>query len=80
MCLACTNLGAQTKEQKQNIFEYSRDKSYIFAYNNKRFKLNDAQIDEIIEHALCVISTGVDLSCDIWAIQWPNDYIPKTIK
>jgi len=77
MCLTCTNIGSQGKEAIKKAFQYSRHKSYIHSHNNRLIRLNDNQIDEIIDNALCIICTGVDLSCDIWAIQWDNDYIPK---
>lgn len=75
MCLVCA-FGPMSKEDKEKLFEYSRHKTYVHTYHNKRIQLNDAQIDEIIENALHIVCTGVDLSCDIWAIQWDRDYKP----
>lgn len=77
MCLVCAH-GQMSKEDKEKLFEYSRHKTYLHTQDNQVIKLSDTQIDEIIEHALCVVCTGVDMSCDIWAIQWNNDYKVKS--
>jgi hypothetical protein len=79
MCLACARIGANNPEDIKNLFKYSKHKTYIHTFDNKIIKLNNKQINEIIKHALVVIATGVDLSCDIWAIQWPNKYKVLTI-
>ena len=79
MCLTC-EYDKQTKEEKTLLFDCSRHKTYIHTADNKIVQLNDTQIDEIIEHALFVLCTGVDMSCDIWAIQWPNDYEVQSLK
>jgi hypothetical protein len=87
MCLACRpDIGAHGKNQIRSILKWkSKDgkwytfKSRIHTFDNKIIYLNQKQINEIIQHALVVISTGVDLQNDIWAIQWPNDYKPKTL-
>lgn len=78
MCLIC-KYRPQSIEDKKKIFQYSKNKTYIRTFDNKIIKLNEEQINEIIENALYVLTTGIDLSCSIWAIQWPNDYIVKTI-
>lgn len=52
--------------------------NYLHTHDNKLINLNYNQINEIIDHALGVIVTGIDLRLDVWAIQWPNDYQPKT--
>lgn len=47
--------------------------------DNKRINLTQRQVNEIINHALVIVHTGVDTQIDIWGIQWPTDYIVKTI-
>lgn len=79
MCLTCA-FGLMSKEKKEKLFQYSRHKTFLHTHDNQTIKLNDAQIDEIIEHALHVVATGVDLSCDIWAIQWDRDYKVQSFK
>lgn len=79
MCLMCTDIGVQSKEDILSLFKWSRQKTFIHTFDNKVIQLNNIQIDEIIENALCVIATSVDLSCDIWAIQWPREYIVKSL-
>jgi len=78
MCLTC-EYKVQTREEKALLFDGSREKTYIHTPDNRVIKLTDAQIDEIIERALYVLCTGVDMSCDIWAIQWATDYKPKML-
>jgi hypothetical protein len=83
MCLTCA-FGQMSKKDKKELFKYSKHKTYLHTQDNRCIQLSEVQIDEIIEHALYVMATGVDLSCDIlscdiWAIQWDNDYKVKTI-
>jgi len=77
MCLTCA-FQKQTKEEKAKLL----GDSYVVLNtpDNKRINLSTEQIEEIIENALFVLCTGVDCTCDIWAIQWERDYSPKTIK
>lgn len=64
----------------RNIVNTLRDKgigcsgNYLHTYTGASIELTHKQIDEIINHALGIIVTGVDSQLDIWAIQWPNDY------
>lgn len=67
-----------SKEEKKDLFKYSRHKTYLHNLDNTIIQLNDEQIDEIIENAYFVLCTGVDMSCDIWAIQWDREYIVKS--
>ncbi len=78
MCLTCA-FGQMSKKDKKELFKYSKHKTYLHTQDNRCIQLSEVQIDEIIEHALYVMATGVDLSCDIQAIQWDNDYKVKTI-
>jgi hypothetical protein len=78
MCLTC-KYKIQTKEEKALLFDDSRQKTYVHTADNQIIQLNDIQIDEIIESALFVLCTGVDMSCDIWAIQWPREYVVKNV-
>ncbi len=80
MCLACSRIGAQTKTEIKSLFKFSMEKTYIRTYDNKIIHLNESQINEIIDNALVVVATSVDLSCDIWAIQWERDYKVKLLK
>ena len=57
MCLTCA-FGLMSKEKKEKLFQYSRHKTFLHTHDNQTIKLNDAQIDEIIEHALHVVATG----------------------
>jgi hypothetical protein len=80
MCLNCKNLIniVNDKEQLKKIFKFTSNK-YLHTHNNCLLKLNNKQLKEIEENAIVVVITSVDLSCDIWAIQWPNTYATKTL-
>lgn len=80
MCLCCAYHGKQTKKDKEELFKYGRHKCYVHTQDNRLIKLNDKQIQEIINEAYYVLATSVDMSIDIWAIQWDRDYKVKTIK
>ena len=54
--------------------------STLHTGDGRRIKLNEAQMDEICDHALGIIVTGIDMHTDIWAIQWPTEYEVKTFK
>ena len=78
MCLSCA-IGQMTREQKEKLFACcSPEKTVVYTYDGKRINLTLEQKQEIIDKAITVYATSVDLSCDIWAIQWPNDYNPIT--
>lgn len=87
MCLSCEKqYGAHGKDQIKDLLSFTTKKDELIyfdttirTFDNKDIKLNKEQLEEIVNHALVVISTGVDLKITIWAIQWPNSYIPKTI-
>lgn len=66
-----------TLEQLKNISSVTGND--LYTHNNKIINLTGAQEKEICDHALAVIATGIDTSITIWAIQWPNDYIVKTL-
>ena len=51
----------------------------LHTFDNKKINLTTGQVQEIIDHALAVVVTGVDTQIDIWAIQWPRDYEVKTL-
>lgn len=86
MCLVCKN-GQITKKELKNIF-FPRINGklcymtsvYLHTFDNKSIHLNNKQLREIANNALCVEMTGVDSTVDIWAIQWPNDYKVLTLK
>ena len=78
MCLTCA-YNRQTVKEKENLFQYSKNKTYLHTQDNRVIKLNEEQIQEIIDNAYYVLCTGVDMSCSIWAIQWKNDYKVQTI-
>lgn len=86
MCLSClegaskciSNKSIIGKERLKYSFEFSLEKTFLHTFDNKIIHLNKEQIEEIIENAVAMLSTGVDLSLDIWAIQWPNNYKVKT--
>lgn len=63
---------------KKAILNCFRHKSSLHFPDGKHLKLNEAQANEILEKADAVLWTGVDLSFDIWAVQWPRDYQPIT--
>lgn len=50
---------------------------FLHTPENKIIKLTENDIEEITDNALALIVTGTDDWLDIWALQWPNDYIPK---
>lgn len=54
----------------------SKTGNTLHTHDNQRIDLTDKQIKEMVENALVVIATGIDTHVDVWAIQWPNDYIP----
>lgn len=85
MCLSCANIGAKGKKEIKNLFIFKKKdkteiyfRAYIHTHTNGLIELSKLQIDEIIKNALVVIATGIDLSLDIWAVQWPRDYKVKT--
>jgi len=53
---------------------------YFHWNDGQRMHLNYNQIEEICDHALALIMTGTDNWIDLWAVQWPNDFIPVHIK
>lgn len=81
MCLSCytgrTFEISNPKEFKKGFTVNT--KVYLHTYDNKTIKLSLKQQKEILKNAVALVLTGVDLSTDIWAIQWENDYIPKTL-
>lgn len=81
MCLTCLQYKGYKcivigKEDIKGALEFNPTKNYLHTYKNELVTINDTQRQEIIDNALALVCTGVDLSCDIWAIQWPNDYKP----
>ena len=82
MCLCCHNKIIPTvgKEAISKALDFNPTKTSIRTFDNKIIFLNQKQIDEIKENALLIVATGVDLSCDIWAIQWPNHYEVQSFK
>ncbi len=51
----------------------------LHTFNNKVINLTTIQEKEIADNAIAVIATGIDTSITIWAIQWENDYVVKTL-
>lgn len=67
-----------TEEITERLEKYFQlEKSYLHLPNNKIINLSQEMINEIKERALAILVTGVDLSTDIWAIQWPNKYVVR---
>jgi hypothetical protein len=66
-----------TLEQLKSISSVTGNN--LHTHNNKIINLTSVQEKEIADHAIAVIATGVDTSITIWAIQWPNDYVVKTL-
>ena len=86
MCLTCAKVGVHGKKALKNLFVFkTKDKREIYfranlmCPDNKVIELKQYQIDEIINNAVVVVPTSVDLAIDIWAIQWPRGYKVKTI-
>lgn len=80
MCLSCNrSVGVHKPEIKQLFKEPAfRAKVSLHTHDNKEIYLSEEQIKEIEEQALVLIATGVDFCTDIWAVQWPKYYKPKT--
>lgn len=57
----------------------SKTGNEIRTFDNKIINLTNIQEKEICENAIAVVATGIDTSITIWAIQWPNNYIVKTL-
>lgn len=64
-----------TEEGLKSITKYNNN--ILHTHDNKQIILNFIQIQEIVNNAIAVIATGVDMQIDVWCIQWPRDY--KTI-
>jgi hypothetical protein len=75
------SIGAHGKRQIKKILKYKKlyFSTTIYTYCNNQIILKPKQINEIINNALVVVATSVDLQVIIWAIQWPNDYIVQTL-
>ncbi len=67
-----------SEEDLKSLSQYN--KNILHLANGNKIVLTKENIEEIVNHALAVIATGVDTQIDVWAIQWPNDYKVKTIK
>jgi len=94
MCLACARgHGAHGKEQIRELFSINPFEgmtvkqmieistvtgNMLNTHDNRKIELTKEQVDEICDHALVVIATGVDTRIDVWAIQWPIEYTVKT--
>lgn len=69
----------ETFAQKMKNIPGAKTGNILRTFNNKEINLTTAQTEEIVNNALAVIATGIDMSVTIWAIQWPNDYVVKTL-
>lgn len=81
MCLTCMNKGRLSKKDKKEIFTKFVNPKKIILHNfdNTETRLTKLQVYEIIEHAIQLVVTGVDFELHVWAIQWENNYIVKSI-
>ena len=68
-----------TTEENLKSISGSKTGNYLKTYNNKVIELTIEQLNEIIENAYYILTTSIDTSVTIWAIQWNNDYIVKTL-
>lgn len=68
-----------TTEENVKSIPGSKTGNYLKTFDNKTIELNIEQLNEIIENAYYILTTSVDTSVIIWAIQWDNDYIVKTL-
>lgn len=57
-----------------------KTKNTLHTHNNEVIELNLHQIKEIINNASGIIVTGIDMTVDIWAIQWPRNYKVQSFK
>ena len=89
MCMACLekvvppdkNPMIVGKESIAKVFEkpyFILNRSVLHLANNKRIDITPEMVEEIKNNAVALLVTGVDLSTDIWAIQWGSDYIVKS--
>lgn len=82
MCLSCIiktypNVRGLLDVNDIRKLEYHPQKTTIFTHDGKKLKVTKQQFEEIRDNAIGLVVTSVDLSIDIWAIQWPNDYKVK---
>ena len=87
MCLNCLRNHPNSPVEDPKTFALIRvgdkkpidfiDQVYLHNLNGTKFKASRELVMEIRENALGIISTGVDCSFYVWAIQWPNEYQPK---
>lgn len=68
-----------TTEENIKSIPGSKTGNYLKTFDNKTIELTIEQLNEIIENAYYILTTGVDTQVTIWAIQWDNDYIVKTL-
>ena len=68
-----------TTEENLKSIPGSKTGNYLKTFDNKTIELTIEQLNEIIENAYYILTTGVDTMVTIWAIQWNNDYIVKTL-
>ena len=68
-----------TTEENLKSIPGSKTGNYLKTFDNKTIELTTEQLNEIIENAYYILTTGVDTMVTIWAIQWDNDYIVKTL-
>ena len=68
-----------TTEENLKSIPGSKTGNYLKTHDNKTIELTIEQLNEIIENAYYILTTGVDTMVTIWAIQWDNGYIVKTL-
>ena len=68
-----------TTEENVKSIPGSKTGNYLKTFDNKTIELTIEQLNEIIENACYILTTAVDTQVTIWAIQWDNDYIIKTL-
>lgn len=84
MCLNClaqqTNTDVLNKEKIAKAMDfYHPKKTFVHSYNGELIKVSKEQFEEIRDNAIALVATGVDMSFDIWAVQWPREYTVKTL-